>query len=279
MTGKYDRNIEDIERARLEENRLWSLRNPESTMSPYGTGAVLGSYTYPEPIWNPQSFALNPAIPFYGPQLAQQNQPYAPGILTGLRPTQPPFAFVQGLTGQQMFPVQSPALQGYLPQSQIPFHPQPNPFLNAYSPSFVHPLQVNPYPHFTPQTLPYGQFDTQWSGQQGTWENVPQRIPSTRQASRAFLRPPRGYKRSDELIRDEICKRLAMTQEIDATDVEVIVKDGEVTLKGLVDDRFSKRIVEDITETTFGVRDCLNEIRIGSRMEHEFSGISKGKEK
>ena len=277
MTGKYERNIEDIERARLEENRLWSQRNQESTMSPYGTGAVLGSYSYPEPVWNPQSFPLNPAIPFYGPQLAQQNQPFSTGILTGLRPTQPSFAYVQGLSGQQIFPVQSSAQQGYLPQSQIPFHPQQNPFLQAYPQPFVQPF-MNPYPHFTPQTQTYGQFDTQWSGQQGTWESG-QRNPFVRQASRAFLRPPRGYKRSDELIRDEICKRLAMTAEIDATDVEVIVKDGEVTLKGLVDDRFSKRIVEDITETTFGVRDVLNEIRLGSRMEHELSGISKGKEK
>lgn len=125
-----------------------------------------------------------------------------------------------------------------------------------------------------------GQIEPGWTGQFPVWEGLAQRSPFFRQHSRSFLRPPRAYKRSDELIRDEICKRLALTTEIDVTDVEVIVKDGEVTLKGVVDDRISKRIVEDITETTFGVRDVLNDLKVGSRLtEQELYGTTKGKEK
>jgi hypothetical protein len=75
-------------------------------------------------------------------------------------------------------------------------------------------------------------------------------------------RGPRGYRRRDERIRDEINERLTRHSGIDASDVEVRVKAGEVTLTGIVEDRREKRLAEDIAEEIFGVNDVHNELRI-----------------
>jgi hypothetical protein len=204
MHNKYDRNMEDIERARMEE-RFWSAR-------------------YAEPGFSQSSFYNDPI------SLSQHRQ------------------------------------------FQQPIQPFPNPYMQQLSPYTT--FQLNPqipqfHPLFNPM-IPYGQ--SYWGQPSEAFAQQGQQRPG----SRAFGRPPRNYKRSDELIRDEICKRLALTPEIDATDIEVIVKDGEVTLRGFVDDRFTKRLVEDITDSTFGVRDVLNEVRVGSQ---ELIGVAKGKEK
>src|SRR5437660_706638 len=64
----------------------------------------------------------------------------------------------------------------------------------------------------------------------------------------------RGYVRSDERIREDVNDRLTDNPVLDARDIEVSVKDREVTLSGEVDSRFSKRLAEDIAERVSGVR-------------------------
>ena len=49
---------------------------------------------------------------------------------------------------------------------------------------------------------------------------------------------------------------------VDASDIEVEVKDGEVTLKGTVEERWMKRLAEDIAEVVPGVHDVHNQIRV-----------------
>ena len=251
MTSKYDRSIEDIDRARMEESRLWSQRFPEQGLSPYGFGAIAGSYGYNEPISGIQPRPLTAtAVPAFGLQgPISQNYPY--GSVSVPFQTQP-FGFAQG-SPLQIAPIQ--------PTAQHPLNP-------AFAPIGHNVYWFSqPQPAMNPAMIPFAPFSAH------AWTNP---YPT----SRAFGRPPRGYKRSDELIRDEICKRLTLTPEIDATDVEVIVRDGEVTLRGTVDDRLTKRLLEDITETTFGVKDVLNEVRIGMRLqEQEFTGVTKSKEK
>ena len=78
-------------------------------------------------------------------------------------------------------------------------------------------------------------------------------------------RGPRGYQRSDERIREDINDRLTAHGLIDATDVEVHVADGEVTLSGFVDSRGAKRAAEDLAEETYGVRDVHNQLRVRSQ--------------
>ncbi len=75
-------------------------------------------------------------------------------------------------------------------------------------------------------------------------------------------RGPKGYRRSDERIREDINERLTDHPEIDATEIEVAVTNGEVTLTGTVDHRHAKRLAEDIAEGVSGVHDVHNQIRV-----------------
>jgi osmotically-inducible protein OsmY len=75
-------------------------------------------------------------------------------------------------------------------------------------------------------------------------------------------RGPRGYTRSDERIREDVCDRLCEHGFVDASDIEVRVASGEVTLLGSVRSRQEKRIAEDITEQVTGVRQLHNELRV-----------------
>src|SRR5687768_14709240 len=45
---------------------------------------------------------------------------------------------------------------------------------------------------------------------------------------------PKGYRRSDERIHDDVSDALYRCYEVDATEIEVSVKDGVVTLRGSV---------------------------------------------
>jgi HSP20 family molecular chaperone IbpA len=90
-----------------------------------------------------------------------------------------------------------------------------------------------------------------------THENGPR--PRGRFAGRG----PRGYRRADASIDDEINARLTMHPDVDATDIEVHVADGAVTLTGSVDDRHQKRVAELIAEDVAGVDNVTN--RIGVR--------------
>lgn len=74
---------------------------------------------------------------------------------------------------------------------------------------------------------------------------------------------PKGYQRSDERIREEICDRLSDHHDIDASEIEVKVENGEVTLTGSVTERRAKRLAEDVVDDIRGVRDVHNQLRVG----------------
>ncbi|HEU5431687.1 MAG TPA: BON domain-containing protein, partial [Thermomicrobiales bacterium] len=73
---------------------------------------------------------------------------------------------------------------------------------------------------------------------------------------------PRGYRRSDERIDDDINARLTWSPDLDASDITVRVDDGEVTLAGSVDRRWQKRLAGSIADDVPGVRDVFNQIQI-----------------
>ncbi|MES2034378.1 MAG: BON domain-containing protein [Pseudomonadota bacterium] len=75
-------------------------------------------------------------------------------------------------------------------------------------------------------------------------------------------RGPKGYRRSDDRIREDINDRLTDDGRLDATHVDVQVIEGEVTLTGTVDSREAKRRAEDIAERVTGVGDVQNNLRI-----------------
>jgi osmotically-inducible protein OsmY len=77
-------------------------------------------------------------------------------------------------------------------------------------------------------------------------------------------RGPKGYQRSDQRIEEEINDRLMADDRIDASEIEVKVKSGEVTLTGTVDDREAKRRAEDVADQVMGVADVMNQLKVSS---------------
>lgn len=82
---------------------------------------------------------------------------------------------------------------------------------------------------------------------------------------------PSGFKRSDERVREMVCEALTDDDHVDASNIEVSVKAGEVTLTGTIDDRRMKRLAEDCVERVAGVRDVLNQLRVGSERNDRHS--------
>jgi len=77
-------------------------------------------------------------------------------------------------------------------------------------------------------------------------------------------RGPKNYARSDERIREDVNDRLTEDVWIDASEIEVSVADGEVTLAGTVEDRRGKRRAEDIADGVSGVKHVQNNLRYTS---------------
>ncbi len=75
-------------------------------------------------------------------------------------------------------------------------------------------------------------------------------------------RGPKGYQRSDEAIREDVCMRLCDHPDIDPSEVEVRVDQAEVTLSGTVESRNMKRMAEDVVDHVSGVRDVHNQLRV-----------------
>jgi hypothetical protein len=75
-------------------------------------------------------------------------------------------------------------------------------------------------------------------------------------------RGPRGYQRSDERIREDVCEALTEADDVDASGIDVQVASGVVTLTGTVDGRFAKRRAEDLADTVSGVREVQNHLRL-----------------
>jgi hypothetical protein len=77
-------------------------------------------------------------------------------------------------------------------------------------------------------------------------------------------RGPKGYRRSDERIEEEVNDRLTRHPGIDASEIEVSVSNGEVTLRGTVSNRQQKRAAEDCVEEVFGVENVQNQLRVAA---------------
>jgi osmotically-inducible protein OsmY len=75
-------------------------------------------------------------------------------------------------------------------------------------------------------------------------------------------RGPRGYRRSDARMAEDINDRLTDDPHVDASDIEVSVKDGEATLSGTIYRREDKRRAEDIAEHVSGISHVQNNLRV-----------------
>lgn len=82
-----------------------------------------------------------------------------------------------------------------------------------------------------------------------------------------FGKGPKGWKRTDDRIKEEVCEALSDSWMVDASEIDVQVKDGHVTLKGTIDSREGKREAERCVENLRGVQDVQNDLKV-SRSEN-----------
>ena len=75
---------------------------------------------------------------------------------------------------------------------------------------------------------------------------------------------PKGWQRRDDRIHDDVCTRLTDDGYVDASDVEVVVHQGEVVLSGGVADRMQRERAIHIAESVRGVIDVISRLRVSS---------------
>ena len=84
-------------------------------------------------------------------------------------------------------------------------------------------------------------------------------------------RGPKGFKRTDERVKEEVCEMLTRDPSIDAEGIEVEVKEGEVTLTGTIPERRMKHLAEECAERCFGVKEVTNNLRVKREGQSETS--------
>lgn len=82
---------------------------------------------------------------------------------------------------------------------------------------------------------------------------------------------PRNYRRSDARIAEDINDDLMINEDVDATDIEVNVKEGVITLTGSVGSRQEKVKAEAIADSVAGVIDVRNELAIAKQTGKGFA--------
>lgn len=103
-----------------------------------------------------------------------------------------------------------------------------------------------------------------------------QNFSNQQQYGRHTGRGPRGYQRSDERIHEDVNDRLTAHPDIDATEIMVTVRAGEVTLTGMVDERHAKRMAEDLVESVSGVKEVHNQIHVNRSADQWTTGSQGG---
>jgi hypothetical protein len=88
-------------------------------------------------------------------------------------------------------------------------------------------------------------------------------VPAPRRADLAGRGPK--YTRVDDRVHEDVCDRLTADPVVDATEIDVRVVRGEVTLEGEVRTRDQKRRAEHVAASAPGVCDVVNRLRLVSR--------------
>lgn len=120
----------------------------------------------------------------------------------------------------------------------------------------------------------YGYRRSRAFGQQAAAQGWSQR---SQQAGRRMT-GPKGYRRSDERVREDVCERLATNPYIDVGEVSVEVANGVVTLDGTVRERREKYVIEEIADAVFGVTEVDNRLRVERGQGGQGSAWAAGSE-
>jgi osmotically-inducible protein OsmY len=97
--------------------------------------------------------------------------------------------------------------------------------------------------------------------QRGVWSiGGDPREPGERPCGSHAGKGPRNYRRSDARIYEDVCEALTRDGEVDATDLEVNVQDGQVTLSGSVAADDMNQRAEAVAACCAGVRGVQNRL-------------------
>lgn len=108
-------------------------------------------------------------------------------------------------------------------------------------------------------------------GERGVWDKTTDEVASwfgdrdaerRRDMDQHRGKGPKNYSRSDDRVRDDVSDRLTDDPMVDASEIEVEVKSGEVTLTGTVKSRDQRRRAEDCAEQVSGVKHVQNNLRV-----------------
>lgn len=90
---------------------------------------------------------------------------------------------------------------------------------------------------------------------------------------------PKGYRRTDEKILEQINEALTHHPGVDASEIEVSIKNAVVTLSGTIESRQMKQMAEECVEEISGVNEIKNDLRIDttyvSRLRTSETGAQK----
>lgn len=89
-------------------------------------------------------------------------------------------------------------------------------------------------------------------------------------------RGPKNYTRSDERITEDLNEKLSQDDYLDASEINVEVKQGVATLSGTVEQRWMKHHAEDLAESCSGIKDVENHIRVSPSATSQRSGSEMG---
>lgn len=87
---------------------------------------------------------------------------------------------------------------------------------------------------------------------------------------------PKGYQKNDERLKEEVSEKLTQDHSVDASEIEIQVQGGEVTLSGSVKDRQQKRRAEDCVEEVSGVKHVNNQLRITAERSNTQGNQNQG---
>lgn len=241
MSGGY--NPQHHQSQMGTQNYGWGNENAHQ----YGNTGAWGNYGTPS--WNTGSAGMNMGQPGTGGSYNQGYQGSTHGYIGADRPYSHHYGSQQS-------------------HGQSNFAPQPYQHLGQHNYGHLGP---QPGAHMSGggQMAYGGNYNPQWSPQRygseyEQHESLGQRIKGWFQGHRG--KGPSGYTRSDERIRESVCEALADDDRVDASNIEVTVKAGEVILTGTVEDRMQKRMAEECIENLSGVKDVQNQLRVGSSM-------------
>lgn len=91
---------------------------------------------------------------------------------------------------------------------------------------------------------------------------APAGIPRSLKPAPKYPPGPKGYQRSDQRMREDICDQLMRTGHIDSSDVTVEVNGAKVQLDGSVPARWMKHVIENLADACPGVQDIENRISV-----------------